>query len=85
MQMNASIKSAKKGTDTIRKTVQGMGAIRTQIQDTLGRLRRLNENSDQITEFTRTIQDAAERTNVLSLNASIQAAMAGEAGRPIEC
>ena len=80
-QMNGSIEAAQKGAETMRKSVQSMGVVRTQIQDTLGRLRRLNENSDQITEFTQSIQDAAERTNVLSLNASIQAAMAGEAGK----
>ena len=72
---------AQKGVNTIRKTVQGMGTTRTQVQDTLNRLRRLSENSQQITQIVNSIEDVAERTNVLALNASIQAAMAGEAGR----
>jgi twitching motility protein PilJ len=76
-----SAKSAKKGADAVRNTIVGMNSTRNQIQDTSKRLKRLGESSQQINEIVNLIQDVTEQTNVLSLNASIQAAMAGEAGR----
>ena len=76
-----SAQSAKNGADAVRNTIVGMNSTRNQIQDTSKRLKRLGESSQQINEIVNLIQDVTEQTNVLSLNASIQAAMAGEAGR----
>lgn len=76
-----SAQSAKKGAEAVRNTIVGMNNTRNQIQDTSKRLKRLGESSQQINEIVNLIQDVTEQTNVLSLNASIQAAMAGEAGR----
>ena len=73
--------SAKKGATAVRNTILGMNTSRNQIQDTSKRLKRLGESSQQINEIVNLIKDVTEQTNVLSLNASIQAAMAGEAGR----
>ena len=73
--------SAKSGAAAVRDTIVGMNSTRNQIQDTAKRLKRLGESSQQINEIVNLIQDVTEQTNVLSLNASIQAAMAGEAGR----
>ena len=73
--------SAKRGAEAVRNTIVGMNASRSQIQDTSKRLKRLGESSQQINEIVNLIKDVTEQTNVLSLNASIQAAMAGEAGR----
>ncbi|MEM7196494.1 MAG: methyl-accepting chemotaxis protein, partial [Pseudomonadota bacterium] len=72
---------AKQGADAVRNTIRGMDTTRTQIQETAKRLKRLGESSQQINEIVDLIQDVTEQTNVLSINASIQAAMAGEAGR----
>ncbi len=73
--------AAKKGAAAVHNTIVGMNTTRNQIQDTAKRLKRLGESSQQINEIVNLIQDVTEQTNVLSLNASIQAAMAGEAGR----
>ena len=73
--------AAKQGADAVRNTIRGMDTTRTQIQETAKRLKRLGESSQQINEIVDLIQDVTEQTNVLSINASIQAAMAGEAGR----
>jgi len=80
-QARISAEVAQKGAGAVRKTVQGMNITRNQIQDTAKRLKRLGESSQQINEIVNLIQDVTEQTNVLSLNASIQAAMAGEAGK----
>lgn len=80
-QAKLSADVAHKGADAVRNTVRGMNTARNQIQETAKQLKRLGESSQQINEIVNLIQDVTEQTNVLSLNASIQAAMAGEAGR----
>lgn len=76
-----SVDIAKKGAGTVRSTIQGMDAIRENIQETSKRIKRLGESSQEIGDIVELINDIADQTNILALNASIQAAMAGEAGR----
>ena len=73
--------SARDGAAAIRDTIEGMDAISSRVRDTAERLGRLQSSSRQIDEIVSLIRDVTEQTNVLSLNASIQAAMAGDAGR----
>ena len=76
-----SVETAKRGTQAVQDTIRGMDEMREQIQETAKRIKRLGESSQQIGEIVELINDIAEQTNILSLNAAIQAAMAGEAGR----
>jgi len=76
-----SVQTAKRGTQAVLDTIRGMDEMREQIQETAKRIKRLGESSQQIGEIVELINDIAEQTNILSLNAAIQAAMAGEAGR----
>jgi len=76
-----SIAVAHNGASTVGRTIQNMAALRDQIQDTAKRIKRLGESSQEIGNITELINDIAEQTNTLALNASIQAAMAGDAGR----
>lgn len=76
-----SVDIARKGAQTVQDTIQGMESIREQIQETSKRIKRLGESSQEIGEIVGLINDIADQTNILALNASIQAAMAGEAGR----
>jgi twitching motility protein PilJ len=76
-----SLSTAKRGADAVHDTITGMDDMREQIQETAKRIKRLGESSQQIGEIVELITDIAEQTNILSLNAAIQAAMAGEAGR----
>jgi methyl-accepting chemotaxis protein len=69
------------GRDTVLSTAKGMNEIRGTIQETGKRIKRLGERSQEITGIVKLIDDIAERTSVLALNANMQAAMAGEAGR----
>ncbi len=78
---HSSVDVAKRGAEAVRDTVTGMNEMREQIQETAKRIKRLGESSQQISEIVGLIDDIAEQTNILSLNAAIQAAMAGEAGR----
>jgi twitching motility protein PilJ len=76
-----SVDVAHKGGDAVRRTIDGMNTIRETIQDTSKRIKRLGESSQEIGNIVELISDIAEQTNILALNASIQASMAGEAGR----
>ena len=76
-----SVQIASKGADVVRQTIHGMDNIRGQIQETAKRIKRLGESSQEIGSIIELINDIAEQTNILSLNAAIQAASAGEAGR----
>ncbi|MBP7914252.1 MAG: type IV pili methyl-accepting chemotaxis transducer N-terminal domain-containing protein [Vitreoscilla sp.] len=69
------------GRQAVQDSIGGMNAIREQIQETSKRIKRLGESSQEIGEITELISDITEQTNVLALNAAIQAASAGEAGR----
>lgn len=80
-QAQNSVQVAHNGAETVGRTIQGMAALREQIQDTSKRIKRLGESSQEIGNIIEFINDIAEQTNTLALNASIQAAMAGEQGR----
>ncbi|GEM_PF-464334 len=76
-----SLESAKLGTEAVNNNIEAMHRIREQVQETAKRIKRLGERSQEIGEIVQIIDDIADRTSMLALNASIQAAMAGEAGR----
>jgi len=76
-----SRQAADSGLQAVQNTIGGMNSIRDQIQETAKRIKRLGESSQEIGEITELISDITEQTNVLALNAAIQAASAGEAGR----
>lgn len=76
-----SVGLAGDGAAAVRRTMDSMDAIRGQIQETSKRIKRLGESSQQISEIVELIEDIADQTNILALNAAMQAAMAGEAGR----
>jgi len=76
-----SVSLAAQGNEAVKKSINGMDTIREQIQETSKRIKRLGESSQQIGDIVELINDIAEQTNILSLNAAIQATMAGEAGR----
>jgi twitching motility protein PilJ len=78
---NASLSAAEEGAAAVDNQIKGMNEIREQIQETAKRIKRLGESSQEIGEIVELISDITEQTNVLALNAAIQAAAAGDAGR----
>ncbi|UAW98233.1 type IV pili methyl-accepting chemotaxis transducer N-terminal domain-containing protein [Halopseudomonas nanhaiensis] len=76
-----SVAIANKGNEVVQNTIVGMDTIREQIQDTSKRIKRLGESSQEIGDIVSLINDIADQTNILALNAAIQASMAGDAGR----
>ena len=76
-----AVEISTKGAATVKRTIEQMDSIREQIQETSKRIKRLGESSQEIGNIVELINDIADQTNILALNASIQAAMAGESGR----
>lgn len=76
-----SVTIASTGAGMVQDTIKGMDTIREQIQDTSKRIKRLGESSQEIGDIISLINDIADQTNILALNAAIQASMAGDAGR----
>ncbi len=76
-----SVSIAANGAAVVQGNIKGMDTIREQIQDTSKRIKRLGESSQEIGDIVSLISDIADQTNILALNAAIQAAMAGDAGR----
>ncbi|MGD8339770.1 MAG: methyl-accepting chemotaxis protein [Gammaproteobacteria bacterium] len=76
-----AVEIAHKGGDAVRRTIAGMNTIRETIQDTSKRIKRLGESSQEIGNIVELIEEISEQTNILALNASIEASRAGEASR----
>lgn len=76
-----ALSAAKRGAEVVMTQIDGMGKIRERVQETSKRLKRLGESSQEIDDIVQLIVELADRTSILALNASIQAAMAGEHGK----
>ncbi|MDP1592647.1 MAG: methyl-accepting chemotaxis protein [Gallionella sp.] len=76
-----TLAATNQGSVAVSNTIAGMNDIRAHIQETSKRIKRLGESSQEIGEIVDLISDITEQTNVLALNAAIQAASAGDAGR----
>lgn len=76
-----SLQISRQGADTVRETLEGMHAIREQVQVTAKRIKRLSESSQEVSHISQLMYDIAEQTQVLALNASIQMTSVGDAGK----
>jgi len=76
-----SLANAKQGAMAVQNTIEAMQRMQNQVQETAIRVKSLGERSKEISEIVQLIGDIADRTSVLALNASIEAALAGEAGQ----
>ena len=76
-----ALQTAQNGARAVNNNIAAMTRIRTQVQDTAKRIKKLGERSQEIDEIVGIIDELADRTSILALNASLQAAAAGEAGR----
>ena len=73
--------NAQMGANSARENIEGMGLVKQQVQEMDGLVRELSASSTQIGDITQLIADISKRTSILALNASIQAAVAGESGK----
>ena len=76
-----AVNIATSGGLVVQNAIEGMSSIREHIQNTSQRIRHLGESSQEISDIITRINDIADQTSILSLNAAIQASMAGDAGR----
>jgi methyl-accepting chemotaxis protein len=76
-----ALDAAEQGNRAVRDTLEGMQRIRSSVQATARKIKSLGDRSLEISEIINVINDITEQTNLLALNAAIEAARAGEAGR----
>ncbi len=76
-----ALDAAEQGNRSVRDTLEGMQRIRSSVQATAKKIKSLGDRSLEISEIVNVINDITEQTNLLALNAAIEAARAGEAGR----
>jgi methyl-accepting chemotaxis protein len=72
---------AQRGAQVVNETVNRMHSIAAKVRESAGSIELLGQRSDQIGQIIGTIEDIADQTNLLALNAAIEAARAGEQGR----
>ncbi len=77
----AAAEAAQSGAHTVADTIQGMNSIKAKVGVSAAKVREMGERSDQIGAIVETIDDIASQTNLLALNAAIEAARAGEHGK----
>ncbi|MDH5256737.1 MAG: methyl-accepting chemotaxis protein [Gammaproteobacteria bacterium] len=78
---NKAVEMAEQGGQSVRNTLKGMQTITDDIYDTSSRIKRLGESSQEIGDIVELINDIADQTNILALNAAIKASVAGESGQ----
>lgn len=75
-----SLDNAKLGTQAARENIEAMRSIRKQVQETAKRIKKLGERAQEIAQITGMIDDLSDRTGLLALNATLQAAASGNSG-----
>ena len=75
-----SIEKARKGTQNAQENSNAVGILRKRIQDAAGRIGRLNERAQEITQVSKSVEDLARRINMIALNASLRADKLGDEG-----